>query len=99
MLYKDASEFKNAVDSVLLDIHNLLVKKNNKYGPVEDFSVFSRLPAEEALKVRIDDKLRRIRNLTKDDEDTLLDLIGYLVLLYVSRTAIRNTETSSSVSL
>jgi hypothetical protein len=35
--------------------------------------------------VRIDDKLKRIKNgsLDKDDEDVVNDLIGYLVLLKI----------------
>jgi hypothetical protein len=44
------------------------------------------LPAMEQLKVRIDDKLNRIakgQNLEAVQEDTILDLIGYLVLIRV----------------
>jgi hypothetical protein len=40
----------------------------------------------EQLKVRIDDKLNRIakgQNLEAVQEDTILDLIGYLVLMRV----------------
>jgi predicted RNA-binding protein associated with RNAse of E/G family len=35
--------------------------------------------------VRIDDKLKRIKNgsLEKDDEDVINDLVGYLVLLKI----------------
>jgi predicted RNA-binding protein associated with RNAse of E/G family len=48
--------------------------------------VFSQLSAKEGLLVRIDDKLKRIKNgsLDKDDEDVVNDLIGYLVLLKIS---------------
>jgi len=37
------------------------------------------------LLIRIDDKLKRIKNgsLEKDDEDVINDLIGYLVLLKI----------------
>jgi predicted RNA-binding protein associated with RNAse of E/G family len=43
------------------------------------------LSAKEGLLVRIDDKLKRIKNgsLEKDDEDVINDLIGYLVLLKI----------------
>jgi predicted RNA-binding protein associated with RNAse of E/G family len=45
------------------------------------------LSAKEGLLVRIDDKLKRIKNgsLEKDDEDVINDLIGYLVLLKIDQ--------------
>jgi predicted RNA-binding protein associated with RNAse of E/G family len=48
--------------------------------------VFIKLSAKNGLLVRIDDKLKRIKNgsLEKDDEDVINDLIGYLVLLKIS---------------
>jgi hypothetical protein len=40
----------------------------------------------EALKVRADDKLSRIRSAQSDDtEDAELDLIGYMILLRIAR--------------
>jgi hypothetical protein len=58
-----------------------------KYGnsALEPLGVFSQLSAKEGLLVRIDDKLKRIKNgsLEKDDEDVINDLIGYLVLLKI----------------
>jgi hypothetical protein len=73
-------------------VKTMLLKKNEDYGasvfaPVRIFSTSS---DEEQLLVRIDDKLSRIQNmgwrrilLDKDPtaEDTIEDLIGYLVLL------------------
>jgi hypothetical protein len=45
------------------------------------------LSAKEGLLVRIDDKLKRIKNgsLEKDDEDVINDLVGYLVLLKIDQ--------------
>jgi hypothetical protein len=66
----------------------LLIAKNLKYGnsALEPLGVFSQLSAKEGLLVRIDDKLKRIKNgsLEKDDEDVVNDLIGYLILLKIS---------------
>ncbi len=63
----------------------MLISKNQKYGnsAIEPLGIFSDLSPEEGLKVRIDDKLKRIKNgsLEKDDEDVINDLIGYLVIL------------------
>ena len=79
--------FDNKVSSYLLEIRELLVSKNLKYGnsALEPLGVFSKLSAKEGLLVRIDDKLKRIKNgsLEKDDEDVINDLIGYLVLLKI----------------
>lgn len=65
----------------------MLIAKNQKYGnsAIEPLGIFSDLSPEEGLKVRIDDKLKRIKNgsLDKDDEDVINDLIGYLVILKI----------------
>ena len=80
-------EFSIAVSDVLIEIKDLLISKNQKYGnsALEPLGVFSKLTTEQALFVRIDDKLKRIKNgsLEKDDEDVINDLIGYLVLLKI----------------
>jgi hypothetical protein len=79
--------FAQEVSTYLLEIRELLVSKNLKYGnsALEPLGVFSQLSAKEGLLVRIDDKLKRIKNgsLEKDDEDVINDLIGYLVLLKI----------------
>ena len=79
--------FHNEVYQVLSEITEMLITKNQKYGnsAIEPLGIFSDLSPEEGLKVRIDDKLKRIKNgsLDKDDEDVINDLIGYLVLLKI----------------
>lgn len=81
------SKFDYDVSEVLIEIKDLLISKNQKYGnsALEPLGVFSQLSPEEGLFVRIDDKLKRIKNgsLQKDDEDVINDLIGYLVLLKI----------------
>jgi hypothetical protein len=80
-------EFSIQVSNVLIEIKDLLIEKNLKYGnsALEPLGVFSQLSAKEGLLVRIDDKLKRIKNgtLDRDDEDVINDLIGYLVLLKI----------------
>jgi hypothetical protein len=79
--------FAVQVTVVLEEIRDLLIAKNQKYGnsALEPLGVFSQLSAKEGLLVRIDDKLKRIKNgsLERDDEDVINDLIGYLVLLKI----------------
>lgn len=70
-------------------IKNLLLSKNAKYGnsAVQPKRIFSKQNSIEQIKVRIDDKLSRIQNMGSAadlDEDTVKDLIGYLILLKVS---------------
>jgi hypothetical protein len=81
------SKFYSDVCEVMQEIKELLLEKNEKYGnsALEPIGVFSKLSPEEGLLIRIDDKLKRIKNgsLEKDDEDVINDLIGYLVLLKV----------------
>lgn len=68
-------------------IADLLIAKNKAYGdsalnPVRIFSQASRI---EQLNVRIDDKISRIQRGTDyGDEDTVRDLIGYLVLRLIA---------------
>ena len=48
----------------------------------------------EQILVRIDDKLNRIRNRQNDeDEDVVMDLAGYLILLMIARKG-QNHETN-----
>jgi hypothetical protein len=81
------NDFSHLVSTYLLEIRELLINKNIKYGnsALEPLGVFSQLSAKQGLLIRIDDKLKRIKNgsLEKDDEDVINDLIGYLVLLKI----------------
>ena len=66
-----------------------LIRKNKKYGnsALEPIRIFSNANPVEQLKIRIDDKLSRVsQGFGEDpDEDTLLDLMGYLVLLRIAQ--------------
>ena len=79
--------FHEQVYKILSEITEMLIAKNQKYGnsALEPLGVFSKLSAKDGLMVRIDDKLKRIKNgsLDHDDEDVVNDLIGYLVLLKI----------------
>ena len=83
----DKNLFAVQVTVALEEIRDLLISKNQKYGnsALEPLGVFSQLSAKEGLLIRIDDKLKRIKNgsLDHDDEDVVNDLIGYLVLLKI----------------
>jgi hypothetical protein len=79
--------FEHQVQIVLKGIENLLLEKRKAYGDsaLNPIRIFSKANADEALLARIDDKLSRIKNLGfEDNEDSINDLIGYLVLLKIS---------------
>ena len=64
----------------------MLIEKNTKYGnsALDPIRVFSTANTAEQIKVRIDDKLSRIKqNPDNEDEDVIKDLLGYLVLLRI----------------
>lgn len=66
----------------------MLLDKNALYGnsALDPLRVFSRASADEQIRVRIDDKLSRLsRGAGVETEDIEADLIGYLVLLRISR--------------
>ena len=67
-----------------VNIAELLIKKNQSYGNSysSPINIFSKSNPKEQLYIRIDDKLNRIKKGKEyASEDTILDLIGYLVLL------------------
>lgn len=74
---------------ILDEIKVLLREKNEAYGDsaLNPIRLFSRADAITAIQVRIDDKLSRIQTMGINDkaEDTIKDLIGYLVLLQVAQ--------------
>ena len=75
------------ISKVCDDVKNMLIEKNRKYGDsaLNPIRIFAKSDTVEQLKVRIDDKLNRFKNMQKDDtEDVINDLIGYLILLKVA---------------
>ena len=69
-------------------IKQLLLQKNMQYGDsaLNPIRVLSKAGPIEQILVRIDDKLNRIKqgNILGDDEDVVMDLIGYFVLLKIA---------------
>ncbi len=85
-----AESLKRALD-FLGAVMQTLVAKEAGYGKIDDHKVEVFAPdctPEMRIRVRLDEKLTRISRLGVDttDEDTLLDLVGYLALLAGMRT-------------
>ena len=85
MMKKTKYNFNWQLDKAVERIVKLLKEKNKAYGnsALEPANIFSQANAIDSLCARIDDKLMRIKNKGIYDatEDTILDLIGYLLLL------------------
>ena len=75
------------IGEVVKEVYNLLVEKNRAYGDTANNppNIFSKLSAKEGILARLDDKLSRVQNkgLTDQTEDTVLDIMGYLILYKV----------------
>ena len=86
--FQEKSEFGLKLLKVTREITDLLIQKNKAYGntALNPTNIFSKLNATEAICARLDDKLARIKNKGINDktEDTVDDLIGYLLLLKMS---------------
>jgi len=84
-------ETRDLIIEASTEVTNLLLEKNDAYGDsaLYPVGIFSKGEAVDSLCARIDDKLMRIksRGITDATEDTVQDLIGYLILLKI---AIRN---------
>jgi hypothetical protein len=81
------SNQKNEITKVCEAMKDLLVYKNEKYGnsALKPLNMFSKLDSTDSIGVRLDDKLSRIKNSDSLRKNDVSDLIGYLVLLCVSR--------------
>lgn len=70
-------------------IRSMLLAKNQAYGDsaLNPTRIFSKANSMEQIRVRIDDKLSRMQRGTDfEEEDTVADLIGYMILLRVAES-------------
>jgi len=79
---------EDLINEVCSEVASMLIDKNRKYGnsALDPVRIFSKADPLEQLRVRMDDKLSRIRSSQDDDtEDAEMDLLGYLVLAQVAK--------------
>lgn len=80
----------------------LLLRKNKAYGDsaLNPIRVFSKADPRTMIEVRIDDKLSRLlRGHELEDESfdqTIEDLLGYLVLLQIARRRAKHEQSQES---
>ena len=82
-----SKETEEQIIKVCDNLADMLISKNRKYGDsaLSPISVFSKTSPTGALLVRMDDKVSRIRNSEELDRDDLFDLLGYGVLIAISK--------------
>jgi hypothetical protein len=83
----DMSIIEALIENECENLKHMLLRKNRKYGnsALEPKRIFSQANAIEQIRVRIDDKLSRLHaGSPEEDEDVVLDLLGYLILLRVA---------------
>ena len=83
-----SKETEESIELVMSGIQKMLIEKNRAYGDsaLEPVRMFSKNDNIEQLYVRIDDKLSRVqRGHEYPGDDTIFDLIGYLVLLLIAK--------------
>ena len=83
-----SKQTENKITEVMRGIEEMLIAKNRAYGDsaLDPVRVFSKQDNIEQLYVRIDDKLSRVqRGHEYPGDDTIFDLVGYLVLLMIAK--------------
>jgi hypothetical protein len=71
-----------------LEIAGMLIEKNISYGDsaLSPIRIFSQADNQEQIKIRIDDKINRIKNGSGFAGDNDIDdMIGYLILLKIAK--------------
>lgn len=85
------AEIKKVCD----EVYELLIDKNNSYGnsAINPIRVFCKADPLVQIESRMDDKLSRLKSgrVSGDNEDTIKDLIGYLILYRVA-TKLHNPD-------
>lgn len=75
------------IASIFSSMAALVVEKNRRYGDsaLEPVKVFARhIGQSDAIRIRLDDKLARIKNSGELRKNDCADIMGYLSLLCIS---------------
>ena len=83
-----ANPFEHQVRTILTELGDLIIAKNEAYGDsaLNPVRIFSTASTTEQLRVRLDDKLSRLARGSNAGEDVVTDLLGYLVLLKIAES-------------
>lgn len=83
----EITQVQKDISETCESLKRFLIEKNRRYGnsALEPINVFSKLNPEEGMKLRMDDKVKRIKNSSELRKNDVVDLIGYLTLMCVHK--------------
>lgn len=81
------SPTQERIKDICNQLSSLLIYKNQKYGnsAIEPNNIFYKGDNTNSILIRLDDKLSRVKNSSELRTNDICDIIGYLVLLLVSK--------------
>lgn len=90
--YLKLSESQKKIIEVCDSMKDLLLYKNQKYGDsaLNPNNIFYKGDSTNSIKIRLDDKIGRIKNCEETRINDVCDIIGYGVLLLVSMEVSKN---------
>lgn len=83
MQVSDVNKDMVTLINIMNNLTSLLIYKNYMYGnsALNPVNIYSQEPADKQLFIRLDDKLKRIKNSSEKRKNDFADNIGYIVLL------------------
>lgn len=84
--HEKLTESQKKISDICDGMKDLLFYKNKKYGDsaLNPNNVFYKGDSTNSIKIRLDDKIGRIKNCDETRVNDVADIIGYCVLLLVS---------------
>jgi len=88
-LVRNVKKTSIKIELVMKEMERLLLSKNEQYGDsaLKPVGIFAQGSASDLIRVRMDDKISRLamgHDAIEKDEDIILDLCGYCVLLLIA---------------
>ena len=85
----EKEEYREKIIEITDSMKDLLLYKNEKYGDsaLHPNNVFYKGDSTNSIKIRLDDKISRVKNCKETRINDVADIIGYCVLLLVSMGA------------
>ena len=83
---KELSKSQESIMEICDSMKDLLLYKNEKYGDsaLHPNNIFYKGDSTNSIKIRLDDKIGRIKNCEQTRINDVADVIGYCVLLLIS---------------
>jgi hypothetical protein len=78
--------FNELKENILNSLENVLIEKNKKYGnaALAPIKMFYNGDASTSIRIRLDDKISRIKNSDTLRKNDMFDILGYVILLGIS---------------